>query len=302
MAKKEALARVKIDRLLEDAGWRFFDDANGQANICLEPHVKVRKADLDALGDNFESEAGGKGRRGKGFIDYLLLDDRGFPFIVLEAKSEDLNPLVGKEQARTYASSQNCRFIILSNGNLHYWWDLERGNPHVVTAFPTPGSADAHRKVKPDPQRLVDEPVGEDYIVLSQRPNYAADAAWRNASERDGYIQANNLRFLRGYQLNAVYALQRAVQDGAERFLFEMATGTGKTLTAAAVIKLFLRISVSSSTPLKSRSCAASGQPSQRAVAAIHASAVLNPRPLRSCLTRNLAQISTKSASGKTTE
>ena len=36
-------------------------------------------------------------------------------------------------------------------------------------------------------------------------------------------------------------ALQRAVQDGRDRFLFEMATGTGKTLTAAAVIKLFLR-------------------------------------------------------------
>ena len=241
MAKKEALARVKIDRLLNDAGWRFFDDASGPANICLEPHVKVKKADLDALGDNFESEAGGKGRRGKGFIDYLLLDDRGFPFIVLEAKSEDLNPLVGKEQARTYAGSQNCRFIILSNGNLHYWWDLERGNPHVITVFPTPDSADAHRKVKPDPQRLVDEPVGGDYIVLSQRPNYAADAAWKNESERDGYIEANNLRFLRPYQLNAVHTVQKAVRGGADRFLFEMATGTGKTLTAAAVIKLFLR-------------------------------------------------------------
>ena len=241
MAKKEALARVKIDRLLEESGWRFFDDDNGQANICLEPHVKVKKADLDALGDNFESEADGKGRRGKGFIDYLLLDDRGFPFIVLEAKSEDLNPLVGKEQARTYASSQNCRFIILSNGNLQYWWDLERGNPHVITVFPTPDSADAHRKVKPDPQRLVDESVDNDYIVLSQRPNYAADAAWKNEAERDGYIEANNLRFLRHYQLNAVHALQRAVMGGADRFLFEMATGTGKTLTAAAVIKLFLR-------------------------------------------------------------
>ena len=31
------------------------------------------------------------------------------------------------------------------------------------------------------------------------------------------------------------------MQDGHDRFLFEMATGTGKTLTAAAVIKLFLR-------------------------------------------------------------
>ena len=41
--------------------------------------------------------------------------------------------------------------------------------------------------------------------------------------------------------MRAVHALQRAVRDGADRFLFEMATGTGKTLTAAAVIKLFLR-------------------------------------------------------------
>ncbi len=46
---------------------------------------------------------------------------------------------------------------------------------------------------------------------------------------------------MRPYQLNAIHALQRAVKDGKDRFLFEMATGTGKTLTAAAVIKLFLR-------------------------------------------------------------
>lgn len=41
--------------------------------------------------------------------------------------------------------------------------------------------------------------------------------------------------------MKAIYALQQAVKDGRDRFLFEMATGTGKTLTAAAVIKLFLR-------------------------------------------------------------
>ena len=31
------------------------------------------------------------------------------------------------------------------------------------------------------------------------------------------------------------------MKDGNDRFLFEMATGTGKTLTAAAIVKLFLR-------------------------------------------------------------
>jgi type I restriction enzyme, R subunit len=49
------------------------------------------------------------------------------------------------------------------------------------------------------------------------------------------------LRFLRPYQVKAVSALQRAVKESKDRFLFEMATGTGKTLVAAAVIKLFLR-------------------------------------------------------------
>jgi type I restriction enzyme R subunit len=231
---KEATARIKINRLLEAGGWRFFADGNGPANIRLEPSVTIKTADLDALGNDFEKTS-------KGFIDFLLLDGRSFPFIVLEAKSEDLDPLVGKEQARKYAKSQNCRFVILSNGNLHYFWDLERGNPYVITSFPTPNSVLGYQRVSPNPQKLIDEQVGDDYIVLTQRPSYRAEAGWRTEAERPGYIQANKLRFLRPYQLKAVHALQRAVKDGKDRFLFEMATGTGKTLTAAAVIKLFLR-------------------------------------------------------------
>lgn len=234
MENKEATARIKINKLLEAAGWRFFAEGSAPANIHLEPSVNIKSSDLDALGENFEKTS-------KGFIDFLLLDTRGFPFIVLEAKSEDKNPLVGKEQARKYAKSQNCRFVILSNGNLHYFWDLERGNPYIITSFPTPDSVIGYQQVKPNPQRLFEDPVGDDYIVLTQRPNYQSEAAWRNEAERPGYIQANKLRFLRPYQLKAVYALQQAVKDGKDRFLFEMATGTGKTLTAAAVIKLFLR-------------------------------------------------------------
>ena len=166
---------------------------------------------------------------------------RAFPLIVLEAKSEEKNPLTGKEQARKYARSLNCRFVILSNGNLHYFWDLERGNPHVITSFPAPDSVTGYAKVKPNPQRLIDEQVQDDYIVLSQRPNYASEAAWKNEAERPGFIRSNNLRLLRYYQLKAVHALQRSLKDANDRFLFEMATGTGKTLTAAAIIKLFLR-------------------------------------------------------------
>jgi len=80
---------------------------------------------------------------------------------VLEAKAEDKNLLVGKEQARKYAKSQNCRFVILSNGNLHYFWDLERGSPYVVTAFPAPESVTGYQKVTPNPLRLIDEQVGD---------------------------------------------------------------------------------------------------------------------------------------------
>ncbi|MEB8486620.1 MULTISPECIES: DEAD/DEAH box helicase family protein [Acidithiobacillus] len=234
MPDKEATARIKINKLLEAAGWRFFADGSAPANIRLEPSITIKSTDLDALGANFEKST-------KGFVDFLLLDAKGFPLLVLEAKAEDKNPLVGKEQARKYAKSQNCRFVILSNGNLHYFWDLERGSPYVITSFPTPDSVTGYQKVTPNPQRLIEEQVGEDYIVRTQRPNYAAEAAWQNEAERPGYIQANKLRFLRPYQLKAIHSLQAAVGDGKDRFLFEMATGTGKTLTAAAVIKLFLR-------------------------------------------------------------
>jgi type I restriction enzyme R subunit len=234
VSEKEATARIKINKLLEAAGWRFFPVGGAPANVRLEPTVAIKAADLDALGENFEKTT-------RGFVDFLLLDARGFPLIVLEAKAEDKNPLIGKEQARKYARSQHCRFVILSNGNLHYFWDLERGNPYVITSFPSPDSVTGYQQVTPNPQRLVDERVGDDYIVLTQRPNYLSEAGWKNESERPTYIQANKLRFLRPYQLKAIHQLQAAVRDGKDRFLFEMATGTGKTLTAAAVVKLFLR-------------------------------------------------------------
>ena len=197
MALKEAQARIKINKLLEASGWRFFDDDQGQANIVLEPKVKLTKAAIDALGQNFEAD-------GRGFIDFLLLDERGFPLIILEAKSEDKNPLTGKEQARKYAKSQNCRIVILSNGNLHYFWDLQRGNPYIITTFPKPASVANHLKTAPNPSRLIEEVIEDDYVVLTQRPNYASEAAWKNEAERRRFIEVNGLRFLRLYQKRAI--------------------------------------------------------------------------------------------------
>lgn len=82
-----AKARITINKLLEAAGWRFFDDAQGKANIALEPKIKITQAQVDAMGQDFESTS-------NGFIDFLLLDAQGFPLVVLEAKAESKNPLI----------------------------------------------------------------------------------------------------------------------------------------------------------------------------------------------------------------
>lgn len=231
---KEAKARIKINKLLEESGWRFFDSEAGRANIILENNVKITEKYINESGEDFEKVK-------RGYIDFLLLDDKGFPLIVLEAKAEKYNPLIGKEQARDYAKGQNCRFIILSNGNLHYFWDLEQGNPNPISKFPVPESVKGYKNYLPDFQKLVDEVVDKDYIALTQKPDYLNDPAWNDESLKQDFIQNNKLKFLRDYQLKAIHSIQKAVKENKTRFLFEMATGTGKTLIASAVIKMFLK-------------------------------------------------------------
>lgn len=234
MPDKEAKARIKINKLLEEAGWRFLDSKEGPANVVLENGVRITQTVQDAFGNDFEKTSHGS-------LDYLLLDDKGFPFIVLEAKRESINPLSAKEQARKYAESQSCRFIILSNGNQHYLWDLQRGNPAIISRFPSPTEVVGYGKFKPAPQALANESVTEDYIVRTQAPQYATDPRYMAESTRTAFVEEAKLRFLRKYQVRAIERIQEEVKEGADRFLFEMATGTGKTLTSAAVIKLFLR-------------------------------------------------------------
>lgn len=231
---KEAKARIKINKLLEKAGWRFFDTAQGRANIQLEVGTTLTQNCLNLMGENFEKTK-------KGFIDFLLLDENSFPIAVLEAKKEGKDPLTGKEQARQYAKSQNIRFVILSNGNLHYFWDIETGNPEIITVFPTPESISHRKEFQPNLDKLVNEPVRNDYIVISQKYNYASDPNWLDESLRESFIKENKLKFLRKYQLRAVHSIQKSVKEANNRFLIEMATGTGKTLVSAAIIKLFLR-------------------------------------------------------------
>lgn len=234
MKSKEAKARLKINDMLQEAGWRFFDDENGIANVSLEANVKMTRSQVDEMGKNFEKSV-------NGFVDFLLLDENNRPFIVLEAKSEDLDPLVGKEQAREYAKNLYVKYVILSNGNVHYFWNIERGNPQLITAFPSYESLRSSKVFSSDISKLYNEEVESDYIAITQMPKYAQEPQYQNKETRQDFIKKHGLRFLRTYQIRAIKSLQDSAKAGNTRYLFEMATGTGKTLVSAAVIKLFLR-------------------------------------------------------------
>lgn len=228
----EAQARVTINKLLEEAGWRFLPDKTGRReNIVCEHRVtkKVFAPNLD-LGSDYEHVPGG-------FVDYVLLNTDGRPVAVLEAKKESIDPLTAKEQARTYAAGLGVSHIFLSNGLVHYYWNLRQGNPVKMSRFLPLEELGKAAEWRPDSARLAAVTVDENYIAVSQ------DAAWLTYSPADRTTAMVNkkIRLLRDYQVAAAQALQQAALPGSHRFLFEMATGTGKTLLSAAIAKLYLR-------------------------------------------------------------
>ena len=218
--------------MLEDAGWRFFPTAEGgKANIVCEHRTTRRAMGPSAnLGADFEKAP-------DGFVDYLLLNDQDRPLAVVEAERESIHPLDGKEQARDYAHSLGVRHIFLSNGQVYYYWDLRAGNPTRISHLLSIDQLGEAIRWNPDPQKFSTAVNDENYIAVSQ------DAAWLSYSpaQREEAMLNRKVRLLRGYQLAAIAALQKNYAKGRNRFLFEMATGTGNTLLTAAIAKLFLR-------------------------------------------------------------
>jgi type I restriction enzyme R subunit len=134
-----------------------------------------------------------------------------------------------------------ARFIILSNGNIHYLWDIESGNPRVINVFPTQDTLMGYEEYKPKKDLIINEIVENDFIVQTQFPTYKSHPDYINEKTRQDFISNNKLCFLRDYQIKAIKSVQQSIKDGNDRFLWEMATGTGKTATSAGIIKLFLR-------------------------------------------------------------
>lgn len=155
-----------------------------------------------------------------GRADYVLSGQRG-PLCVLEAKREDLDPYDAKEQARGYAENLRAPFVILSNGKIHYFWNYERKDQqdaYRIERLPSPGDLE-HLRLKnlQPPRPLSTESIGPNYLTRF-RPDLT----------------------LRRYQVNALEAIARQFDTGKRKFLLEMATGTGKTLLCAALIRRFL--------------------------------------------------------------
>ena len=236
MSKKEASARLKINSMLQDAGWRLFDTDDARANVDVETRLSPdERINIQELGDDFENIKAG-------FIDYLLLDDNQKPVAVLEAKRESISPLSAKEQARNYANGMHVRYVILSNGNVHYLWDMWEGNPEPISSFPTLESLQSRVDFKPNAELLASEPLDKTYIAQSQMPGFDTSPDYLAGGERQkDFIAENKLKIMRHYQVDAVKAIQKSAGNGKKRYLLEMATGTGKTLTCAAIIKLFLK-------------------------------------------------------------
>jgi len=157
-----------------------------------------------------------------GRADYLLKNKLGHVLCVLEAKREDLDPYDAKEQARGYAENLKAPFIILSNGSEHWFWNYERADQR-----------DAYR---------IERLPSRDDLERVRLKNMQPPRPLQSELIKPGYLTAlKHDLVLRRYQIEAMDEIARLFdRHGRRKFLLEMATGTGKTLLCAALIRRFL--------------------------------------------------------------
>lgn len=154
-----------------------------------------------------------------GRADYLLKNHRTQPLAVLEAKRFSIDPYSAKKQAQDYAISLTAPFVLLSNGREHYLWDLnESGDARPVLGFPS--QADLERRAN----------------LRLHRPG-SIETSLRAIPIPTGFRFRGEDVEVRPYQRQCLEKADEAIIAGRRRLLFEMATGTGKTLTIAMLMK-----------------------------------------------------------------
>ena len=139
--------------------------------------------------------------------DYALCDRSGRPVAAVEAKRASINPIAAQDQGRHYAEQLGVPFVFLSNGEEVWFLDRETdAHARKIATFYSPD--DLERRI----------------------------AARRNRLELSG-VEIDHRIVDRDYQIACIEALSAEVSRGRRKLLVEMATGTGKTRTAAAFVK-----------------------------------------------------------------
>jgi type I restriction enzyme, R subunit len=146
---------------------------------------------------------------GNGYVDYVLWGDNGKPLAVIEAKRTRRDAQVGAHQAKLYADCLEKMFnqrplIFYTNGFNTWFWDDVNYAPRPVFGFYTKDELQTlvHRRTQKHP--------------LSMQP-----------------IPSITNRY---YQQAAIKATTETFDNHRREALLVMATGTGKTRTAAALI------------------------------------------------------------------
>lgn len=196
--------KVLIDLLLREAGWD-----NLRNGIELEHEVQGMPTSTN--------------KTGVGFVDYVLWDDNGKPLAVVEAKSTLHDAKKGKHQACLYAdclerSTGQRPVIFYSNGYETYLWEDTFYSERLVQGFYTK----------------------EELQLLIKRRFERLDI--RNFS-------ANTSIAGRAYQLEAIKRVAETLvitkdnklKGRNRKALLVMATGSGKTRTAAAMVDMFTK-------------------------------------------------------------
>ena len=195
---------ILIDLLLREAGW--------------DQLRKGREIEFEVSGMPLSTNASGKG-----YVDYVLWGDNGLPLAVVEAKSTIHSATKGKHQASLYAdclekSTGQRPIIFYSNGFETHIWDNTFYPDRLIQGFYT----------KEELQTLIErrfsrKDLREFKVNTAIAGRYYQMEALQRTAEHLVTTQDNKLR------------------GTSRKVLLVMATGSGKTRTAAAMVDLFTK-------------------------------------------------------------
>jgi type I restriction enzyme R subunit len=181
--------------------------------------VELRRANwpLDQARDREYKVTGMPNAQGIGYVDYVLWGDDGLPLAVIEAKKTTIDSQLGQQQAKLYADCLEQMYgqrpiIFYTNGYQTWIWD--------DTAYPPRRVAGFYKK---------DELAR---LVLRRKQREALDVA----QVKDEIVE-------RYYQKRAIGSIFKQFTQARRKALLVMATGTGKTRTAIALVDVLQRAS-----------------------------------------------------------